>query len=295
MQSGLLTAVAGVALALVCMEAVQFALRTHHGRLLAQAGGLSLIFSLAAWRLRAATLAGALAGGMICLLITFYTASTRLDWLHTGLLHSGLLPLLELFILTVAATHAGRRRKTLAGLAESRRGRTAAQILANLGVAGLASSNAGAALIGWTGEFTGHFIFIPYAIPVLLLAALCEATADTVASETGQAFGGRPLLLTTLRRVDPGTDGAVSLLGTAAGLIAAALVAAVGAWAMRMNGAGGWIALGSGIAGLWFDTLLGATLERRGWLGNDWVNAGSTLFAALLALAWLAALSPSAS
>jgi uncharacterized membrane protein len=37
--------------------------------------------------------------------------------------------------------------------------------------------------------------------------------------------------------------------------------------------------------GLFFDSLLGATLERRGWIGNDLVNFSSTLFAALLAMA----------
>jgi len=37
-------------------------------------------------------------------------------------------------------------------------------------------------------------------------------------------------------------------------------------------------------AGLIFDSLLGATVERRGWLGNDLVNFSSTVFAA--AVAW---------
>jgi uncharacterized membrane protein len=36
-------------------------------------------------------------------------------------------------------------------------------------------------------------------------------------------------------------------------------------------------------AGLFFDSLLGATVERKGWLGNDLVNFTSTAFAALLA------------
>jgi uncharacterized membrane protein len=36
-------------------------------------------------------------------------------------------------------------------------------------------------------------------------------------------------------------------------------------------------------AGLYFDSLLGATVERRGWMGNDLVNFTSTLFAAWIA------------
>ena len=41
----------------------------------------------------------------------------------------------------------------------------------------------------------------------------------------------------------------------------------------------------AGCAGLFFDSLLGATVERRGWLGNDLVNFASTVFAAVVAYA----------
>jgi uncharacterized membrane protein len=43
------------------------------------------------------------------------------------------------------------------------------------------------------------------------------------------------------------------------------------------------IALAAGAGGLFFDSFLGATMERRGWIGNDLVNFASTLFAAVLA------------
>ena len=45
-----------------------------------------------------------------------------------------------------------------------------------------------------------------------------------------------------------------------------------------------------GVFGLFFDSLLGATLERRGWLNNDTVNFLSTAGAAAFALALLALL-----
>ncbi len=69
------------------------------------------------------------------------------------------------------------------------------------------------------------------------LAALVEATADTVSSEIGQAFGGHPVMLTTMRRVEPGTDGAVSVLGSVAGVVAGAAVALAGMWALRLAAA----------------------------------------------------------
>jgi uncharacterized protein (TIGR00297 family) len=89
--------------------------------------------------------------------------------------------------------------------------------------------------------------------------------------------------LVGFRRVAVGTDGAVTIVGSCAGVAGGALVAAVGTWALRLNAPEGAIALLAGICGLFFDSLLGATLERRGWLGNDLVNFASTLFAAVLA------------
>jgi uncharacterized protein (TIGR00297 family) len=97
-------------------------------------------------------------------------------------------------------------------------------------------------------------------------------------------------MLTTLREVEPGTDGAISLVGTLTGVLAAGIVALAGALALG----GGWemfcIASAGGLFGLFFDSLLGATLERRGWLNNDAVNFLSTISAAAFALVVLALL-----
>ena len=121
-------------------------------------------------------------------------------------------------------------------------------------------------------------------ISIPMLAALAEATADTVSSEIGQAFGGQPILLTSLRRVPPGTDGAITLYGTLVGILAAAIIAATGAPALGMSPAECLVAFTAGVAGLFFDSLLGATIERKGWIGNDLVNFTSTAFAAVVAL-----------
>jgi uncharacterized protein (TIGR00297 family) len=126
---------------------------------------------------------------------------------------------------------------------------------------------------------------IPAGSLIASIAALGEATADTLSSELGQVLGGEPRLLTTLRRVPTGTDGAISLNGTLAGAAGAAIVTGVAAFIFRFTLRESAIAFTGAIAGLFADSLLGATLERRGWLNNDAVNALSTLAAALLA-AW---------
>lgn len=150
-------------------------------------------------------------------------------------------------------------------MAEPRRGRRAAQIVANLGVAGLCGAGVS---VAWFAA---------------CLAALAEATADTVSSEMGQALGGATWMITTGRRVSAGTDGGVSLMGTVLGVVAAAVVAAASALIGAISFQIALIVFIAGVAGLLFDSVLGATVERRGWMGNDWVNFASTAFAAALA------------
>ncbi len=221
--------------------------------------GVSLGFALIVWRLRAATAGAAATGGLICAGLLWGTGRS--------VLHSAFPPLFTLFLLTFAATRLQRRAKQELGLAEPSTGRTASQVVANLGAAGLIAVLAPGTALWLT----------------VCVAALTEATADTVSSELGQVYGGRPFLLTNFRRVPPGTDGAVSLAGTLAGVAGAAILLLVAAWSLPLAWREIWIAFAGGIAGLFADSLLGATVERRGWLGNDLVNFFSTILAALFA------------
>ena len=168
--------------------------------------GISLGLTLLVFLARAATLAAALTGGVLTAVVTLGLS----PWYQ-----SGLPSLLSLFVLTWTATRFGRSKKERLGVAEDKRGRNAAQVAANLGVAALAATLA----LGHPLRGTWY--------AVMMIAALAEATADTLASELGEVLGGPPLLLTTLRRVAPGTDGAISLAGTVAGTGGAVLIVLV--------------------------------------------------------------------
>jgi uncharacterized protein (TIGR00297 family) len=230
----------------------------------------SLIFALIVWTIRSATAPAAFMGGIICM----HLLMRQQDGFDAQ--NSAILPLIVLFLLTFAATRFGRSQKETLGVAERRAGRRASQVIANLGAAGL---------LAVTGPAGTRISTLALAACV---AALAEATADTVSSEIGQALAssrlGTTILITSARRVPPGTDGGISIAGTLAGVIAAILVVMASPFAYTYGSA--LCIFAGAISGLVFDSILGATVERKGWLNNDLVNFSSTIFAA--AVAWAA-------
>ncbi len=220
-------------------------------------------FALLAFLLRGVNRAGAAAGGVACLVL-FICAGP-----------AGFATLVTLFVLTWAATRFRFRRKQELGLSERREGRNASQVIANLGVAAACSI-----LFGFNGS-------APWL--VAMVAALAEAATDTVASEIGQTAGRTAHLITTWEPVPSGTDGGITLRGTVAGSLAGLIVSSVAAATGIVPREQIWVAAAGGIIGMLFDSVLGATVQRRGRMNNDGVNFTSTLFTALLAFA-LAAL-----
>ena len=240
--------------------------------------GLSLLLGLVAWKAQAATPAAAFSGAVLTASLMFSTATVPYQPWRTALV-----PLLAVLLLTTLATRLGHAKKQRLGIAEGRHGRSASQVAANLGVAALASSEFAQSWLidsGWVRAAVQE----PALLFTVGLSALTEAAADTISSEVGQVIGGQPRMITTLRTTDPGTDGAISLLGSFAGIAAAALVAAAGTLALAGSSRMFAISWACGVFGLFFDSLLGATLERRGWINNDAVNFLSTASASACAL-----------
>src|SRR6185436_8171504 len=159
------------------------------------------------------------------------------------------------------------------GIAEERGGRRGAgNAIANCGVA------AAAAIVA---------VATPYRPEawLALVAALTAGGSDTVASEIGKAWGRSTFLVTTLSRVKPGTPGAMSLEGTAAGLVAAFALAALGVALGLIPAAALVIVVAAATAGALVESALGATLEGPGILNNDMLNFINTAVAAAVALA----------
>jgi uncharacterized protein (TIGR00297 family) len=246
------------ALALILVGYSQIAWRTISLRT-APALAVTISFALIAWGLRSVTASGALAGAVV----TFFV------FIPMGM--PGFIVILILFVLTYLSTHFGHAQKERLGIVQTG-GRSASQVLANLAVASICC-----APVIWFSN-SRAILFVG------TCAALAEAAADTVSSEIGQALRTPAYLITNLQPVAAGRNGAVSIVGTLAGMSAAALIAFSCVWMNLAQPQWFGLIFLAGTLGMLFDSLLGATLERPGLLGNDAVNFVSTVFAAFVAI-----------
>ena len=117
------------------------------------------------------------------------------------------------------------------------------------------------------------------------IGAIATATADTLASEIG-VLDTHPRLITTLQKVDPGTNGAVSVLGTATGIFGAAIIG-ISAYFLGIleNPLSAiLVSIVSGTIGCFMDSILGALFENQGLLTNEHVNLIATIVGAIVAI-----------
>lgn len=206
------------------------------------------------------TPAGAITGGVIGFFI--YAAAG----------YTGLLMMTGFFILGTAATAWKKEEKIKDGVAESSESRrTAAQVAANAGMAGL--------LAIWALlHDDAHHVAV-----VMIAAVFASATADTLSSELGNGYGQRFYNIRTFKKDSKGLNGVISLEGTMAGLVGSILIALIYVVGLGWNAILFIIIIASGTLGNLFDSLLGATLERKGKLHNNGVNFLNTAIAALAA------------
>lgn len=191
-------------------------------------------------------------------------------WLGEG--YTGIALLATFFIAGTLATSFKMRVKQQAGLAEQHRGqRTAAQVIANSGVAAILS------LLS--------FLFAQQQSLLLVLVAssLSSATADTVSSELGNVYGKKFYNIMNFKKDIRGLNGVISFEGTMIGIAGSCLIAFIYTVQAGFTIYFLWIVIVGTIGNL-TDSVLGATLERKHILNNDAVNFFNTLTAAIVGL-----------
>jgi uncharacterized protein (TIGR00297 family) len=209
---------------------------------------------------------------------------TPAGWWHAGILGTllwgtlgwrGWLAVVLYLALGSAVTRLGFRRKREQGLAEARGGRRGPE-----NVWGSAATGAVLALLTTVPGAPLRLLLLGFA------ASFAAKLGDTCGSEIGKRWGRTTVLITSLRPVPPGTEGAISLEGSLASLGGSAVMALVMLGLGLVPGvAAAWLVAVVGLAATLIESLIGATLQGRlSWLSNELVNALQTLIAAVLAM-----------
>ncbi|QFZ92776.2 TIGR00297 family protein [Synechococcus elongatus] len=213
---------------------------------------------------------------------------TREGYLHAAFLGvliwgslqaSGYVLVLLYLLIGSLLTRWGKARKEAAGIAEAREGKRGPE-----NVWGSALVGTAAALAAWYWQ---DFPAIATLAKLAFVASFATKLADTAGSEVGKAFGKRTFLITTLRSVPAGTEGAVSLEGTIAGLVAALVMAIFGWLFSLISTTAIAICVLAALIATTAESWIGATLQTRlQWLTNELVNAINTLIGAVVAIAF---------
>jgi len=91
---------------------------------------------------------------------------------------------------------------------------------------------------------------------------LASSNSDTWASEIGSLSRKKPFFIRTFKRVDRGTSGAVSVLGTVAALAGSSLIALLSYWLFDVNPMVAFLIFIFGWGGNIIDTIIGAYYQQ---------------------------------
>jgi uncharacterized protein (TIGR00297 family) len=208
-------------------------------------------------------------------------------------------PILTFFIVSSLLSRMGRnRKKGSESITEKGGRRDAGQVGANGGIAGFV------VLLQYVFQ---HIDLYP-----VYLGAVAAVTTDTWGTEIGTYVRGKTVSIVSLRRVDPGMSGGVSLAGFIGGIFGAAIIAlSASAWINVRSVA--VLVIIAGVAGSAVDSFLGATVQARyrcvvcgkdtervshcssstrleggaSWINNDVVNWMCALAGALVACGFM--------
>lgn len=212
-----------------------------------------------------------------------------LIWVTLG--WQGYVVVMFYFLVGSGVTRIGMAQKEAEGIAEKRSGARGPENVWGSALTGaLCALGVGIVNSGFIVPSPQSLVPNPQSLLLLgYVASFSTKLADTTASEVGKAYGKSTYLITTLQPVPRGTEGAVSLEGTLAGIVASIAIAFVG-WGVGLIDLLGvvWCVLAAFIATN-LESVIGATLQSKyNWLTNEVVNIFNTLIGAIAAvlLAW---------
>jgi uncharacterized protein (TIGR00297 family) len=228
---------------------------------------LCAVLSIISYRLRLLTLSGSIASFVMGVIIGLFGS---INWL---------ILLIAFALLGFLVTRFKLELKVDRGVQEGKKGeRTYKNVLANGLVPALVA--VGAFALGEQDSMTASIVY---------LTAISVAASDTIASELG-VLSNKTRLITTMKPVLPGTDGGVSAYGTFWALMGAVFASMLG-WLILFPGEAVskeiLVPIIFGFVGCNVDSLIGATLERRGIVSKLGTNIISMAVGALAALAVL--------
>jgi uncharacterized protein (TIGR00297 family) len=184
------------------------------------------------------------------------------------------------FLVGSGVTRIGKAQKEAEGIAEKRGGARGPE-----NVWGSALTATVCALGVWAIEtfqisgFPASFLLLGY------VASFATKLSDTSASEVGKAYGKRTFLITTLQPVSRGTEGAISLEGTLAGIVASVVIAFLGWGVGLIDQIGILFCIIAAFVATNLESVIGATLQSDfDWLTNEVVNIVNTTIGAIVAI-----------
>ena len=209
---------------------------------------------------------------------------TKKGWVHAAVLGSilwgslgweGWLSVTLYLILGSLVTRLGYENKKQMGIEEKRGGKRGPE-----NVWGSAATGAIIALFISAGLGNKTLLLLGFA------ASFSAKLADTFGSEIGKRFGSTTILITTFKKVKPGTEGAISLEGTLASFVGSIFMTLIMyALSLVPNVNSAFLIISIGFFATLLESIIGAVFQQRIlWLNNENVNFLQTLIAAILAI-----------
>jgi uncharacterized protein (TIGR00297 family) len=192
----------------------------------------------------------------------------------------GYLVVMFYFLVGSAVTRIGMAQKEAEGIAEKRGGaRGPENVWGSAFAAAICAIGVAVIKFGWLDPVWESLLLLGY------VASFSTKLSDTTASEVGKAYGKSTFLITTFKPVPRGTEGAVSLEGTLAGIVGGISITLVAYNLGLITLTGVLICTIAAFVATNLESVIGATLQTKfDWLTNELVNVINTIIGAVVAI-----------